>query len=491
MTTLGKSQSTATAPAILVVGDPALGQRLAPGPAVDVIPVDDYLQALGEMSRRRVQGLVGRLEPMRHNLEPTLRAIRQLSPEATMLLVVDAADEPEAMRAVRLGVDDYLVEPLRSHDLRQALATLAEADAGLPVSMDLAEPDTNTAAAALRTEATSAPRADRDTEPAAPTAAPNDPALAAAPRADHADRAAPSHTFANLIEPTDRWIERVLSERGTVRDAVLEDMRRELGGDIAWAAEPALDAFACAPIMHGEQTFGYLVSDTVGDQPLSGAADRLARWLALEARLDELKHLANHDELTGVWNRRYFDRFLASVMRRAREQRFRVTLMLFDIDDFKHYNDEYGHAAGDEILREAARLMTSVVRRHDVVARVGGDEFAVIFWDADPPRKTRSQHPGSVRKAAERFQRAICDHRFPKLADLAQGTLTVSGGLASYPWDGQTPEALMQIADDMLLSSKRQGKNAITFGPGVIRLCDTDDADHWHDDDHHDPPPSQ
>lgn len=456
---MDEQRATAAEPTVLIVGDPSLGDRLGGGVGAPVVSVGNYLEAIGEMAHRPVGAIVGRLEPMRHHMEATVRAVRQVAPDAVMLLVVDAASEPEAMRAVRLGVDDYLVEPLRRGDLRTALAQLAETNAGLPVAIDIDSAATEAGSGAP----------DRGGPPATPEAAALDDDDASGSPAARASLEPAG--FEGLTEMSDRWIERLLSERGTVRDVMLEDLRRRLDAEATWAAEPALDAASCVPVIHGEQTFGYLVSEAVDNQSLSAEADRLGRWLALEARLDELKHVAMHDELTGVWNRRYFDRFLESVLRRAREQRFRVTLMLFDIDDFKHYNDEYGHAAGDDILREAARLMTSVVRRHDVVARIGGDEFAVIFWDADPPRKQRSHHPASVRKAASRFRQAICDHRFPKLADLAPDTLTVSGGLASYPWDGQTPEALTAIADDMLLRSKRQGKNVLTFGPGAIRLC--------------------
>jgi len=200
----------------------------------------------------------------------------------------------------------------------------------------------------------------------------------------------------------------------------------------------------------------------------------LARWLALRDEISRLWREAQEDELTGVWNRRFFNRFLDDVLRRAAVQRFQVTLMVFDIDDFKIYNDRYGHAAGDEILREAASLLQSVVRTHDVVARIGGDEFAVIFWDPSGPRRPNSQHPQDVRHAAERFRRAICEHRFPKLSEEAPGTLTISGGLASFPWDGRTPEALLDKADEMALCCKRQGKNALMFGPGALRECEAD-----------------
>ena len=209
---------------------------------------------------------------------------------------------------------------------------------------------------------------------------------------------------------------------------------------------------------------------------LAGWAQWIGHWLALDEQMALLKDMSMRDALTGVWNRRYFDRFLRRILDWAGRERSQVTLLVFDIDDFKVYNDRYGHAAGDEILKECSKLMLSVVREHDVVARVGGDEFAVIFWDADPhprnprnPRSPNARHPDDVVAAARRFQQAILKHNFPKLLSEAPGTLTISGGLASFPWDGRTPEELLDKADQMALQSKRQGKNAIMFGPGAER----------------------
>jgi len=200
-------------------------------------------------------------------------------------------------------------------------------------------------------------------------------------------------------------------------------------------------------------------------------ADWLSRWLALGDQIAELSDMSLRDELTGIWNRRYFNRFLGRILQRAVTDRSQVTLLMFDIDDFKLYNDKYGHATGDEVLCETARLMLSVVREHDVVARIGGDEFAVIFWDNEKPRQPHSEHPQDVVTAARRFQDAICSHRFPKLLDKAVGRLTVSGGLASFPWDGRSAKELLARADAMALQSKQQGKNAITFGTGSKRPC--------------------
>ncbi|MEM8739182.1 MAG: GGDEF domain-containing protein, partial [Planctomycetota bacterium] len=233
------------------------------------------------------------------------------------------------------------------------------------------------------------------------------------------------------------------------------------------------DHHAAAPVVQDDHHFGHL--HTPIPAPYHGAtearlqtwADWLVRWLRLEAQFSRLRDLAMRDELTGAWNRRYFNHFLKKIVDRAAEDRQQVTLMVFDIDDFKSYNDAYGHAAGDEILRGVAQLMRDCVRAHDVVARIGGDEFAVIFWDAGQRRKPDSKHPNDVLNAAKRFQRAVIDHRFPKLLDKAAGNLTISGGLAGFPWDGRSPHELLEFADALAMRSKQPGKNAITFGPGV------------------------
>jgi diguanylate cyclase (GGDEF)-like protein len=202
-------------------------------------------------------------------------------------------------------------------------------------------------------------------------------------------------------------------------------------------------------------------------EALEAWASWLAHWLSLQTKMQGMWKLAMSDPLTGVWNRRYFDIFLKQLLRRACSERFRVSLMIFDIDDFKQYNDKYGHPAGDEILIQTAQLMKTVMRPHDVIARIGGDEFAVIFWDAQGPRRPNSQHPTEVRSIAQRFQQAIVTHQFSKLHNEAPGTLTISGGISGYPWDGSTAEDLIDKADQMALQSKRQGKNALIFGPGA------------------------
>src|SRR6185436_553464 len=103
----------------------------------------------------------------------------------------------------------------------------------------------------------------------------------------------------------------------------------------------------------------------------------------------KLQKLAITDDLTVLDNARYFRHLLAAMRGKAGDVGCPVTLLLFDIDGFKSYNDTFGHKMGDEILRQTAELMKRCVRDHDLVARLGGDEFAVVFWEKEGPRQPR------------------------------------------------------------------------------------------------------
>jgi diguanylate cyclase (GGDEF)-like protein len=189
----------------------------------------------------------------------------------------------------------------------------------------------------------------------------------------------------------------------------------------------------------------------------------------LQQRLEHLELLATTDDLTGLKNRRYIWEFARQILDRARRTNGRVTILVFDIDNFKHYNDVYGHLTGDEILRQAAILMRRCCRLHDVVGRIGGDEFAVVFWD-DPhraiggvlrERRSAAEHPTEAITVAKRFQQALGKTDLHLLGSQGEGVLTISGGLASFPRDGSTVQQLFERADEALLEAKRSGKNRI------------------------------
>lgn len=206
------------------------------------------------------------------------------------------------------------------------------------------------------------------------------------------------------------------------------------------------------------------------DEARTGTAVSAAVYAKLERKIRLLEKLATEDDLTGLKNRRYIWEFSRQILEHARKENGRVTLLVFDIDNFKHYNDLFGHSAGDKILQQAAILMQRCCRGHDVVGRIGGDEFAVVFWD-DPRRKpdgpeadrrsATADHPREAVFIATRFRREFEKAELHLLGPKGEGVLTISGGLASFPRDGSTIEQLFKQADQALLEAKRSGKNRI------------------------------
>jgi diguanylate cyclase (GGDEF)-like protein len=225
------------------------------------------------------------------------------------------------------------------------------------------------------------------------------------------------------------------------------------------------DDYLICPVVAAD--FDKWLGPAVGAEPQ--AAQAIAQDALVVQKIRELEKLATEDDLTGLKNRRYIWEFGRQIIARAKKTSGRVTLLIFDIDDFKHYNDQYGHPAGDDILKQAAALIQRCCRRHDVVGRIGGDEFAVVFWD-DPrrpadsigsERRASSDHPKEAVFIAERFREQLETADFNLLGPGGKGVLTISGGLASFPRNGTTVEELFKKADEALLEAKKSGKNQI------------------------------
>ncbi len=209
---------------------------------------------------------------------------------------------------------------------------------------------------------------------------------------------------------------------------------------------------------------------TTEGQHQAVTAQAVAVDYATEVKIKHLEKMATEDDLTGLKNRRYMWEFARQIIERAGKANGRVTLLVFDIDNFKHYNDVYGHSAGDKILRQTAVLMQRCCRGQDVVGRIGGDEFAFIFWDDPLARQTADEverrlaltdHPKEVIFIANRFRRELNKTELNHLGPGGRGVLTISGGLASFPRDGSTMQELFSQADNALLEAKRSGKNRI------------------------------
>ena len=264
---------------------------------------------------------------------------------------------------------------------------------------------------------------------------------------------------------------------------ILRDLRAKSQAKVVLLAQIAEEPIAkrlAAGSDGGPRADDYLICPTTqqrilrqvgvddGPGPVSLASVASAE---LETRIRVLEQLATEDDLTGLKNRRYLWEFSRQILQYAQDRHLKMTLFVYDIDDFKHYNDTYGHAVGDTILKEIAVLMRRCCRSHDVVGRLGGDEFAVVFWD-DPQdcpsalggdrRMARAGHPREAVFIARRFRAALerSDWRF--LGPQGRGVLTISGGLASFPQDGSTIEQLFEKADAAVMDAKRSGKNRIT-----------------------------
>lgn len=170
--------------------------------------------------------------------------------------------------------------------------------------------------------------------------------------------------------------------------------------------------------------------------------------LAYERSNAELRHAASHDALTGLLNRGAFEEGLRVSLARAETKPF--TLALFDIDHFKQVNDRYGHVAGDEALRRCAAICRAHVRQGDVVARVGGEEFAVILMDMDET---------AALAVIERIRNAV------RAAVLSSGAdsfhVTISGGVCHSSAAPGDFDALMHLVDTGLYEAKNKGRDRI------------------------------
>lgn len=189
----------------------------------------------------------------------------------------------------------------------------------------------------------------------------------------------------------------------------------------------------------------------------------------LEAKIHERTHelaeanlrlgqLAVTDGLTGLYNHRHFHERLALEVERGQRSGLPLSLLMIDVDHFKQFNDAFGHPAGDEVLRQLARVFGDARRANDVVARYGGEEFAVIL--VDTPKFTAA-------KVAERVRERVAAHDFADAAPRA-GRLSVSIGVATFPDDCADAEALVRVADAALYAAKRAGRDRVVLGSETL-----------------------
>ncbi|MEE8156252.1 MAG: GGDEF domain-containing protein [Phycisphaerales bacterium] len=476
---------------VVIVGDDGQRQRLGRGLSRKVIGADTLFDAVGEVtiasSAEPVAAVVAPLEIVESCAGNPIKAFRRLDPSIQLILIAPSEAQLLDAGVETNGFDAVLVEPLAGDDLERVVSDPEWIDHKQSADGN----DAFAPRASLETKTAQGPQDDaavadgvvasvghgvaEDVLSELPIPVPEAPTVARSEALGYGLSAStdgePRET--EPLGDTD-LVAAVLREP----DGVLETALRLIRQQTCWtdlrltAQAPSGVAEASAVVAEGEHRFGAMASHQANADQLQPWADWLARWLTLDRRYRDFRLMSLRDDLTGAWNRRFFHSFMEETLRQAAAKRRAITIMVFDLDDFKHYNDEFGHQAGDEILCETVRLLNSVIRKEDRVCRMGGDEFVVVFADLEGSREPGSAPPETVEAIAKRFQMQICQTKFPKLGLGAPGTLSISGGLATYPWDGADAAALLRRADQLALQSKRKGKNVLTIGPGAQQVCE-------------------
>jgi GGDEF domain-containing protein len=437
---------------VLLIGDPyrqvqaALAQAL---PGAQVTSVATYCDGLAELVANPYTAVVAAAEPIERRPEAAVRQLRELAGDGRVVLFGHPTLELLNRKMLDFGVDDYLITPTTAGEIEQIFRTpvttrqARPAPLPQPVSHEVPE---------LASEQWLGSVALADVLLDAMVNAPADPISAAVKQLS-------THLppGVRLVYKTRAQISEAVDPGpgATVVSHAVTVNRHEVG-IIHLIIPDSLDAARADASRHA---LAQLIS----------LFDKLA---AVQDRHNTLHRAAITDDLTGVFNARYFRIFLAGLLEKAKTQHFPVTLLLFDIDDFKKYNDQFGHVVGDEILKQTASLMRQCSREHDVVARIGGDEFAVVFWDKEGPRKPHEpksnpgphRPPQSPEQIFNRFKRMIADEKFPVLGPTGQGTLGISAGMAVYPYEAQDAAGLIKEADARLMhGAKRRGKNSLVI----------------------------
>jgi diguanylate cyclase (GGDEF)-like protein len=187
-----------------------------------------------------------------------------------------------------------------------------------------------------------------------------------------------------------------------------------------------------------------------GRQELDAVNEKLRR------QNEELERLSTVDSLTGLHNRRFLTQRLSDELLRSYREKCSFTVLMADVDEFKKYNDAFGHPAGDEVLRKVASILLGSTRAVDTTARYGGEEFAVLLTD--------TVGEGAM-QVAERIRARVAAEEFPGRK------ITISIGMAEFPVHGHSAEAVISRADEALYAAKRGGRNRIErAGPNRTRV---------------------
>jgi diguanylate cyclase (GGDEF)-like protein len=220
-----------------------------------------------------------------------------------------------------------------------------------------------------------------------------------------------------------------------------------------------MDSEVITPLIHSHRLEGLLILGTkINGEPytqtdlemLTLITNIVAVAIANARLYQKLKDISITDELTAIYNYRYFRIRLKDEVFRSQRTGRPITLVILDVDHFKNYNDSLGHPAGDQVLKQIARILKMCARDSDVVARYGGEEFCVILPEVDIQ--------GS-RAFCERLRQNVEDYPFFNEEIQPYKKLTISLGAATYPHDAKMINELLVRADNALYRAKNSGRN--------------------------------
>jgi diguanylate cyclase (GGDEF)-like protein len=219
------------------------------------------------------------------------------------------------------------------------------------------------------------------------------------------------------------------------------------------ATQPALLDVTWIPLIVQGKVLGVLVCEGLSPEEF-GRAQVIAHQVALQLQrillYQHLEQLAVTDGLTGLAVRRYFEECLDDELARARRRNLPLSLVMGDIDRFKHLNDTYGHLVGDEVLKRVAGVLKANVREIDLVGRFGGEEFILVLVDTGVV---------DAHRVADRIRQAIAEETIYAYDETVQ--VTISFGIAMCPDHGSAAELLIECADQALYQAKAAGRNTV------------------------------
>lgn len=447
---------------VVVVGGPnRLAEEIrAESESLEVVEAGNFLDGISLAAEPETLAVLANIEGGPRRLDAAVGGLRSAAdPGVPVVLCCPPHAEPIARRLVGKSgtpqapcADDYLIFPPTTKELNAALRLSRDADRA-----PSAKPSGPERAGALDNALLASAQFEW---------------AASEELAQLSDVLAHLHGgLGDLLNRLAGMLEMILPTDGVEIVAYDQTVRRGMPVDV----EPLVEPLVADGRRIGQVT---VLANGSGDDQARGARIRqyarlCSEMLAAHHREADARCQALTDPVSGLYNRRYLDQLLPRLFERATQNqnqdrnqnqnlnRSRVTLLLFEVDDIEHCAGYYGQRGADEVIQEIGQLMKRCCRGYDTVVRFGGDEFVVVFWDAEEPRVAGSQHPTDPLLFVDRFRDALSNHQFKNLGPDVRGNLTFSGGVATFPGPANSPEELLRRADEVLIQTKRQGINRV------------------------------